>query len=283
MRFAKLSYPESVTPEGGLVIQRPSHGDLERAVSDENAAHDIQRAGYDAWRSSEWLIEAAHEHGIDPDQLAAQAFDPTSRVKLATQHNRIAKADEPRVVYWLGEVLKRFDSSNRRPGDDDTPRIQWDSFPTGRVDGFAKIERQGYRDPKLLAVAQGITGLGIYVCLHDLNVTPQKQGQGLGTALAYAGLVTQPQRLKSSLYTTANNAQMRAWAEKYGYRPTDEYEDNALLGTPVHCIRYEAPSVGEVVNLMREAKPWLAKGTPQRMFSLMLDEVDTEMMSQNPK
>ncbi len=46
MRAALVNYPRSVTSEGGLVIERPSHGLLERAMTDYEAGETIQSIGY---------------------------------------------------------------------------------------------------------------------------------------------------------------------------------------------------------------------------------------------
>ena len=39
-----VNYPQSATPEGGFVIERPSHGQLERAMTGYKAAETIQSA-----------------------------------------------------------------------------------------------------------------------------------------------------------------------------------------------------------------------------------------------
>jgi hypothetical protein len=34
MKAALVNYPQSITPEGELIIERPSHGSLEHAMTD---------------------------------------------------------------------------------------------------------------------------------------------------------------------------------------------------------------------------------------------------------
>ena len=59
MKAALVNYPQSITPEGELIIERPSHGSLEHAMTDYDAAETIQSIGYQAWSNSGWVQEIA--------------------------------------------------------------------------------------------------------------------------------------------------------------------------------------------------------------------------------
>jgi len=289
MRTAKVQYSHSVMPEGGaLSIERPSHGELKHAMSDRQAAASVQSIGYEAWSQSEWMATLASEYQIDAGELASRAFNPNSKVKVDKQYARINKSAGlgRRVVYWFGEALEPIpqDVKNREPG----AKSIFDYMPSGYPDGFAKIEQDGITKIPGLRLAQRASGLGIYACIHDLNVDPSKQGKGLGTALAYVGLSDQPQHIKSSLYVSANNYPARAWAEKYGYKPTEEYEDAKLLSIEasqiiVPFVRYEADSVGLVREKMTAAHPWLAEGARSSMLGRVFDEGTDEVISMNAK
>jgi len=284
MRAALVNYPQSVTPEGGLVIERPSHGLLKRAMTDYEAAETIQSIGYQAWSNSGWVQEIAAAHNIDPNQLTKRVFSlDRSMHKVQKQQERVEKSDRlgnQAATYWFGEVLKLWPEG---VSFNDLPGNPWSYFAQGYPHGFVKIERQASNN-RLLYVAKRAANLGISACLHDINVVPEMQGKGLGTAMAYVGLEDQPKNMKSSLYAAASNEPMRAWAEKYGYRVKDEYEDTDLFdGISVPFVQYSAKSVRSVLRRMLDTNPWLDKGTKTSMLGRFMDEMDTEMMSMNPK
>lgn len=284
MKAALVNYPQSITPEGGFVIERPSHGQLERAMTDYDAAETIQSIGYQAWSNSGWVQEIAATHDLDPGQLTRRAFNLDRAVpKVEEQLKRVEKSDRLRnraVIYWFGEVLKVWPEG---VSFSDLPGNPWTYFAQGYPHGFIKIERQASNN-RLLYVAKRAANLGISACIHDINVVPEMQGKGLGTAMAYVGLEEQPKDMKSSLYTAANNEPMRAWAEKYGYKVKDEYEDNDLFdGISVPFVHYAAKSVRSVLRRMLDINPWLDKGKKTSMLGRVMDEWETEMMSINPR
>jgi GNAT superfamily N-acetyltransferase len=255
-----------------MVIEQPTHRELRYAISDQEAAHFIQTIGHKAWTKSDWLQQLARLHDLEPSALAARAFDPKNNDKVKQQFNRVQASGHMgrQVVYWLGETMKPWPE-------------HWDGNPATLPDnlfsygvrgwphGFAKIEQQGRQGGRLAQTAQRVANIGIWVCLHDLDVLPEHQGKGLGTAMAYVGLSDQPQRLPSSLYTPLANAPMRAWAEKYGYTLREEYIDTELLGdVAVDFGHYVANSVGAVRERMEAAQPWLTQGNKVSVFARKL-------------
>jgi ribosomal protein S18 acetylase RimI-like enzyme len=281
MRASKVVY-KGVPAQGSFIIERPSHGELRHAITVDHAAHDIQRIGFGAWSTGAWAKETAQKYGVTPEVLVAGAFDPASPAKIKRQKERLESSRHlgRRVEYWFGEHLRPF-PTDKKPSE---IRNLGDYFPTGQPDGFVKIEHQGGSNNRLMRASQMLSRQGLYVCLHDINVIPDKQGKGLGTALAYTGLSDQPRHLKSSLYTAADNEPMRAFAEKYGYYATDEYIDDELFpGVEVPFIRYQANSVHQVLRRMESKNAWLVNGESSSLLGRMMDEQIDEEMSLNPK
>ncbi len=284
MRAALVRYSSDVAPTG-MIIERPSHGELKHALTDTDAARDIQKIGFEAWRRSDWLRNLARANNMAPDALASRAFDPNKPDKVTEQYDRVkASADMgKRVVYWFGEALKPF-PKNWDGSILSLPDNSFSYFPQGWPHGFAKIEQKGLRGGRVLQTAQRLANIGARVCLHDLDVLPDHQGKGLGTAIAYVGLGDQPQRLPSTLDTPLANTPMIAWAEKYGYHLRDEYTDTELFaGVAVNVGHFVADSVGAVRESMELLHPWLAKGDRESMLARVLDEGEAEMISQNPR
>lgn len=281
MRASKVFYRQSVAPEGALVLERPTHGELSRALTDVDAAADVQRIGFAAWRASQWAAELAVQNGIEVDDLVRRAFDPSSNEKISRQQERIRASAHlgRRTEYWFGEAPK--------PLPDGVPITKLplhEYMATGEPNGFVKIEQQGGNNNRLLRAGQYLARRGLYVCLNDMNIVPEKQGKRLGTALAYVGLSDQPRHLKSSLYTATNNKPMRTWAEKYGYHVTDEYIDEDLFeNVPAPFVRYEANSVHQVLRRMEQANPWLEKGERSSTLGRVMREHENEILSLNPR
>lgn len=273
MRASKVSFR---TPDNGsIVVERPTHGVLERALTDAHAARDIQNIGLAAYEASQWVQDIAAQNSMDSMDLAlrVKAFNTGG---LPRQIKRIEASGKHRkkVEYWFGEHIEP------RPDPISADSTSFDYMPQGWPHGFAKVEQQGGRDNPLLRAGQYLSRVGLYVCLHDLNVMPEKQGKGLGTAIAYTALRDQPKHLKSSLHTAANNEPMRAFAAKYGYIETDEYMDTDLFnGISAPFVRYEANSVHNVLRRMEVTNPWLGSAEGESTFWRMLDEQDAEQLS----
>lgn len=228
-----IEYPSVIEPGVGLFLQRVNQGS-----NLETIAADIQHVGSQAWENSDWLQELAQNTQISAGSLARQAFDPESAEKITAQVDRLSKIGRG-VIYWTAKTYGSENSSD--------------------VVGFAKAELEvnGNFVVKGIKRALGKT----YVCLHDVNVLPEVQGNGIGSALAYQALGHFNPRLRSSLYAAANNLPMRNWAIANGYMVTDIFNGHHLFHAPTDAVRYQADSLAEVRSLLEEKYPWLKKGT----------------------
>lgn len=219
----------------------PEH--LEKHSINRDIAHSIQWVGNVAYRHSDWLHEIADQHNVSSADLAAQIFDPKDRDRLAMQRQRVSDSVDKgnKVQYLVGSLAGSVQQEL-------TQAI------TKHPHGFIKIERQ----PSVSRVQQLVRTIahrGVYACIHDLNVHPDVQRQGIASTMAYVALCAQPKHLKASLYTPQNNAPMVAWAKKYGFNQTDQYENTSLIdGLTIPFVRYEAPSVASVVKKLADAR-----------------------------
>jgi GNAT superfamily N-acetyltransferase len=279
MKVARVEHKRGRAPRG-MIIERPSHGRLRYAINDSDAARKIQEIGQAAWANSDWLAQIAIDNEFTPDSLASRVFNPLNSSKVEEQFKRVkasAYAGQ-RATYWIGETLKPYPEDWN--GDFlDIPGGVMPYLPQGKPHGFAKIEQQGGSGWRVIRAAQKLANVGIWVCLHDLDILPEYQGKGLGTALAYEGLRGQPQYLPSSLYAPLANEPIRFWAGKYGYRMCDEFEDTSVFGgLSVDFGHYVADSVGAVCERMVAVNPWLNDGTRESMSDLIQYEREVEVI-----
>ena len=61
MRAALVNYPQSVTSEGGLVIERPSHGLLERAMTVRSSRNYSIHWLSNRESNMLWMIQRMHK------------------------------------------------------------------------------------------------------------------------------------------------------------------------------------------------------------------------------
>src|SRR5581483_7089660 len=133
MRASQVIYDEDIAPNGAILIERPSHGEIRRGMTDEQAARDIQRIGFLAYSASEWVLELAKgqflraldEHDQGQRRLASRAFNPESAVKVHSQYDRVGKSysQGKRVEYWFGDV---------DPKPVEAPSYFWKDSPKGQ-------------------------------------------------------------------------------------------------------------------------------------------------------
>lgn len=236
-------------------LERPTHGQLPEAMTDTEAAFAIQRVGQQAWAASEWLdTEASSSYTETPTTLTKELFDPTNNRLLDAQIQKVqqAQSKDGRVEYFLG-TTRSLIPGTKTFMDTVSP------LTSSAVEGFVKITRDGERAGAIKYV-QRATGLGMYACIHDVSVVPSAQRKGLATTLIHAGLSNQPNGLRSSLYTALSNEPMIAWADRYGYYQTDEYEESDLFtALTVPFARFEAARVGQVLEAIEADRPELTR------------------------
>ena len=259
MRPDHVYYPQNVAPVTPLTLARPDFGVLQHGLDAETAARAIQQIGHDAWLDSGWLQALGRSNQIAASWLARQVFNPNDPARLKPQIERVARSEQQgfEVAYWLGTA------KDARAGASQPAAAGINQPQDGmQYHGFIKIEQQGGRSSRLARLAQRAANVGIYACIHDLNVVPNRQGMGLATALAYAALSEQPARMSTSLYVADANRPMKNWAHKFGYYVTDEYEDtDTFTGASLLMLHYIAPSVGRVLQRMTTVHPWLTRGS----------------------
>lgn len=207
----------------------------------EGAAARIQEIQVRAWTDSEWYKQACAQ------DLASSPDGPSRQLSISL-----------RGTGRLNAVQKKVEQS-RKP-------FSAEKFYTARFSGSNPFESIGYirsrRDVSgtLLArlVKRTLRPDMVYACIGDVNVEPDQQGQGFGTALVDASLSLHPSERKVTTYVADNNQSLVTKLEELKFRVTGQQERPELYGiSGVQEIRLEAPSVQVVRGIMHEMYPWL--------------------------
>jgi len=195
--------------------------------SPQEFAERVEEIGFEAWRSADW-VETALERKyaeFDNAQHFAEHAGRIIRANVGTVFNTEQNAKKRAAGFENragGVVLAAFS------GESDSPGTML-GFVSLKTDISTRFDEEGSRLTRLLArVEKGIKQaedltIGharpghIYSWVRSLNVLPEHQGRGIGTALLHAATYALPAHRPMTMYVDAGNRTMQRLAMKSGF------------------------------------------------------------------
>lgn len=209
--------------------------------ADVDAATRMQKIQVNAWSNSEWYKQAsAQDLASSPDgPYRSLSSELAGRGRLDALKEKIKRSHMP---------------------------FSAEKFYTARFSGTHPLADVGYLRMRRDVSGNHLARLAkrtfrpdmVYACIGDVNVEPDHQKRGVGTALVANALSLHPAERKVTTYVADNNQPLISKLEDLEFKITGQQERPELYGSSgVQEIRLEAPSVQVVRGIMHEMYPWL--------------------------
>lgn len=199
----------------------------------EAYAKPFQEILSDSWTKR--FTEEVFPPMTTPSQLK-QRFNPNSISRVLDQKTKIQLAGRESATYYAAQ-------------------LQAESGLTAVI-GLGKVI--SYKPESKLKAVAGFKRYP-YPYFHDVDVRPDYQGQGVGSALMLTMLKEFKGDKPASLYAYEGNEPSITWFEELGFAAKGVQQKKDLLGegTVVNEIHFEAPAVSGVRSAILANRPHL--------------------------
>jgi GNAT superfamily N-acetyltransferase len=238
MTVQRAIFPESNHPGLSMVVDRYSSQEVGPNI--QTFAGAFMNTGHQAWGDSDWMAGLAQENGRGERELARRVFvEPQQRLERLEDIMDSLTGFGP-TTYWSANSYANGES----------PDLHRNATRTAHL--ALRREVAGSALGRLVKADTAI--------IEKIQVVPEKQRQGLATALAYTALGDYKPWARTRITIPVVNEAARSWAQQHGFRQVglETRQFDPELRVPLDVVRLEG-RVGRVRAAMRKANPWLAQ------------------------
>lgn len=254
LQHSRLWFPEGIAPFGEFNLMRSDHRLLGDAKMDAVLCAAGPSVVMSAWENSSWLKDVLSENH------QAQSLTTSQQTHLSSPVGKdiISATFSPdKQGAWFAIAppiyeLEKGDALIRGLGRFLVP---------SQVVGFANAKHDISGNFLQQTVKQLRHPEKIYAAVSNIDVRPNNQHKGLGTALLYFSLGMFKPEQHATTYVAEKNQSLIEKLSELGYQPTGSQSREGLIeGVTIEEVRLQAPRVDRVRNELVAGFPWLQEG-----------------------
>jgi hypothetical protein len=239
----RIIYDEGVAPFGQMEFIRL--GDHPTDSTGGWASIYTMMVVREAWLTSEWLSDSIGDLAVKALAEENHWFGGMSSVSRNMMGNPNLTDEES----WIAVPTASLEAESR---EESLAVLEQPVLAYGR----AKLDSTGNAFSR--TVKRLLLPGSMYASVPDVDVLPERQGQGLGVATFDACHANFEDDRTPMTYVLQPNQQLISFLQELGYGVTGERERADLLpGYKLTEARLQADSVAEVRNRLAESFPWL--------------------------